>query len=225
MWVAPKDNGFRPRFHRKFAYGWSNHEKVMQFQMMSHPEKLEYEKKLIEDNPDLYEQFKFWCRHNGYLKDFYKYDDPVYVLFEGEEWEEISRKSKKIKDTNERVRFIIHNYSQFKPFINVWEEKEMNNTSIKDLCELIKIPFKFTERLLNLSFDGPFEFKDIFLRNIYNNSDKKNISFLFKKINDEDILYIIPNSKNETLRYVHPDGFSVYNSEGYIVEREYKYDF
>ena len=226
MWTPPEDNGFRPKFHRKFAYGYLNSDIVAEFQMKSYSERVEFEKKLIEDNPDLYKQFKFWCKHMGYLKDFYNYEDPVYISFEGEEWETLVEESRKIKDNVERTLFLVKNYSQSKQFYSFYENYFKNRRSIKDLLDEPNLSFKLHERLLNLKFDGPFELVDIFLKNIYDDSDKKRrLSFLFKNPDNGEILYLIPNSKNQTLRYISQDGFLVYNFEGLGVEKEYKYDF
>lgn len=75
MWIAPKDDGFMPWFERSYAYGiWGNLEIVEAFQQKSDSERMSYENKLREDNPDRYEMFKHWCRHHGYLKDFYHYE-------------------------------------------------------------------------------------------------------------------------------------------------------
>ncbi len=213
MWIPPEDDGFRPKFHRNFAYGWGNSEKVAQFEMRSYSEKLEYEKKLIEDNSDLYEQFKFWCRHHGYLKDFYQYEDPVYVSFEGEEWEKLVEESKKAKNNKEKIK-ILKKYSKLQPFLPAIEEKEENTKSINEILKQNGFDFQFEKFEANLKLIGKFIFHE---KIVDENTGIE--SWVFQdQLYTDDKLIISPSSKKEPIKYISSLEIIIYNDKGFAID-------
>ena len=198
MWIAPKDDGFRPCFERDYAYGiFGNLEIVEELQQKSDSEKIEYENKLREENPDRYEMFKHWCRHHGYLKDFYHYEDPVYISFEGEEWEKLVEESKKAKNNEEKVK-ILKKYSKIQPFLPVIEEKEKNTKTINEILEENGFEFQFGNFEANLKLIGKFVFDQK-----YFNENTGVESWIFQdQLYTDDKLIVSPKSKKEPIKYI-----------------------
>lgn len=214
MWIAPKDDGFRPCFERDYAYGiFGNLEIVEELQQKSDSEKIEYENKLREENPDRYEMFKHWCRHHGYLKDFYHYEDPVYISFEGEEWEKLVEESKKAKNNEEKVK-ILKKYSKIQPFLPVIEEKEKNTKTINEILEENGFEFQFENFEANLKLIGKFVFDQK-----YFNENIGVESWIFQdQLYTDDKLIISPKSKKEPIKYISSLELTIYNEKGFAIE-------
>lgn len=214
MWIAPKDDGFRPCFERDYAYGiFGNLEIVEELQQKSDSEKIEYENKLREENPDRYEMFKHWCRHHGYLKDFYHYEDPVYISFEGEEWEKLVEESKKAKNNEEKVK-ILKKYSKIQPFLPVIEEKEKNTKTINEILEENGFEFQFENFEANLKLIGKFVFDQK-----YFNENTGVESWIFQdQLYTDDKLIISPKSKKEPIKYISSLELTIYNEKGFAIE-------
>ena len=214
MWIAPKDDGFIPCFERDYAYGiWGNMEIVEEFQQKSDSEKIEYENKLREENPDRYEMFKHWCRHHGYLKDFYHYEDPVYISFEGEEWEKLVEESKKAKNNEEKVK-ILKKYSKIQPFLPVIEEKEKNTKTINEILEENGFEFQFENFEANLKLIGKFVFDQK-----YFNENTGVESWIFQdQLYTDDKLIVSPKSKKEPIKYISSLELTIYNEKGFAIE-------
>lgn len=214
MWIAPKDEGFRPCFERDYAYGiFGNLEIVEELQQKSDSEKIEYENKLREENPDRYEMFKHWCRHHGYLKDFYHYEDPVYISFEGEEWEKLVEESKKAKNNEEKVK-ILKKYSKIQPFLPVIEEKEKNTKTINEILEENGFEFQFENFEANLKLIGKFVFDQK-----YFNENIGVESWIFQdQLYTDDKLIISPKSKKEPIKYISSLELTIYNEKGFAIE-------
>ncbi len=214
MWIAPKDDGFRPCFERDYAYGiFGNLEIVEELQQKSDSEKIEYENKLREENPDRYEMFKHWCRHHGYLKDFYHYEDPVYISFEGEEWEKLVEESKKAKNNEEKVK-ILKKYSKIQPFLPVIEEKEKNTKTINEILEENGFEFQFGNFEANLKLIGKFVFDQK-----YFNENTGVESWIFQdQLYTDDKLIVSPKSKKEPIKYISSLELTIYNEKGFAIE-------
>lgn len=214
MWIAPKDDGFRPCFERDYAYGiFGNLEIVEELQQKSDSEKIEYENKLREENPDRYEMFKHWCRHHGYLKDFYHYEDPVYISFEGEEWEKLVEESKKAKNNEEKVK-ILKKYSNIQPFLPVIEEKEKNTKTINEILEENGFEFQFENFEANLKLIGKFVFDQK-----YFNENTGVESWIFQdQLYTDDKLIVSPKSKKEPIKYISSLELTIYNEKGFAIE-------
>ncbi|WP_405308993.1 hypothetical protein [Methanobrevibacter sp.] len=214
MWIAPKDDGFRPCFERDYAYGiFGNLEIVEELQQKSDSEKIEYENKLREENPDRYEMFKHWCRHHGYLKDFYHYEDPVYISFEGEEWEKLVEESKKAKNNEEKVK-ILKKYSKIQPFLPVIEEKEKNTKTINEILEENGFEFQFENFEANLKLIGKFVFDQK-----YFNENTGVESWIFQdQLYTDDKLIVSPKSKKEPIKYISSLELTIYNEKGFAIE-------
>ena len=214
MWIAPKDDGFRPCFERDYAYGiFGNLEIVEELQQKSDSEKIEYENKLREENPDRYEMFKHWSRHHGYLKDFYHYEDPVYISFEGEEWEKLVEESKKAKNNEEKVK-ILKKYSKIQPFLPVIEEKEKNTKTINEILEENGFEFQFGNFEANLKLIGKFVFDQK-----YFNENTGVESWIFQdQLYTDDKLIVSPKSKKEPIKYISSLELTIYNEKGFAIE-------
>lgn len=214
MWMAPKDDGFIPCFERNYAYGiWGNMRIVGEFQQRSDSEKIAYENKLREENPDRYEMFKHWCRHQGYLKDFYQYEDPVYVSFEGEEWEKLVEESKKAKNNKEKVK-ILKKYSKLQPFLPAIEEKEENTKTINEIIKQNGFDFQFEKFETNLKLIGKFIFKE---KIIDENTGIE--SWIFQdQLYTDDKLIISPRSKKEPITYISSLEITIYDEKGFTIE-------
>lgn len=216
MWIAPKDDGFMPWFERSYAYGiWGNLEIVEAFQQKSDSERMSYENKLREDNPDRYEMFKHWCRHHGYLKDFYHYEDPVYVSFEGEEWEKLVKEANKAKSNEEKVN-ILKKYSKIQPFLPVIEEKEENTKTINEILKENGFNFQFENFEANLKLMGKFRFNE---KIIDDNTEIE--SWIFQdQLYTDDKLIISPKSKKEPIKIISSLEITIYNDKGFAIETQ-----
>ena len=219
MWIAPKDDGFRPCFERNYAYGsWGNIEIVEAFQQKSDSEKIEYENKLREENLDKYEMFKHWCRHHGYLKDFYHYEDPVYISFEGEEWDKLVEKSKKAKTKEEKIN-ILKTYSKAQPFLEVWQEREENTKTINEILKQNGFDFQFENMESELLLYGKF----IFTEKITDENTGTESWVFQDQLYTDDKLIISPKSKKEPIKHISSLDITIYNDKGWDIKVQKRY--
>ena len=150
---------------------------------------------------------------NLYLKDFYHYEDPVYISFEGEEWEKLVEESKKAKNNEEKVK-ILKKYSKIQPFLPVIEEKEKNTKTINEILEENGFEFQFGNFEANLKLIGKFVFDQK-----YFNENTGVESWIFQdQLYTDDKLIVSPKSKKEPIKYISSLELTIYNEKGFAIE-------